>query len=121
MHLAMVEEATFHAGEDAALVRDDAAAAFLKPERVSPMVVALTHASCPVTGQVLCAWGGWYGRFGVTLNKGWAGPDGTASADDVLAHWADVIDERSARDAGLDAFAAGSRNAEKSAGQDTPP
>ena len=33
MHLAMVEEATFHAGEDAALVRNDAAAAFLKPER----------------------------------------------------------------------------------------
>ena len=77
MHLAMVEEATFHAGEDAALVRNDAAAAFLKPERVSPMVVALTHTSCPVTGQVLCAWGGWYGRFGVTLNKG-SGPDAAA-------------------------------------------
>ena len=103
MHLAMVEEATFHAGEDAALVRNDAAAAFLEPERVSPMVVALTHTSCPGTGQVLCAWGGWYGRFGVTLNKGWAGPDGSVSADDVLAHWDDVIDERSARDAGLDA------------------
>jgi hypothetical protein len=52
----------------------------------------------------------------VTLNKGWAGPGGAATADDVLSHWADVIDERSARDAGLDAFAAGSRNAEKSAG-----
>lgn len=114
MHLAMVEEATFHAGEDATLVRNEAAAAFLKPERVSPMVTVLTHPSCPVTGQVLCAWGGWYGRFGVTLNKGWAGPGGTATADDLFAHWDAVVDEGSARDAGLDAFAAGSRNAEKS-------
>ena len=114
MHLAMVEEATFHADEDATLVRNDAAAAFLKPERVSPMVAVLTHASCPVTGQVLCAWGGWYGRFGVTLNKGWAAPDGTADPDDLLGHWDDVVDDRTARDAGLDAFAGGSRNAEKS-------
>ena len=114
MHLAMVEEATFHADEDATLVRNDAAAAFLKPERVSPMVAVLTHASCPVTGQVLCAWGGWYGRFGVTLNKGWAAPGGTADPDDLLGHWDDVVDDRTARDAGLDAFAGGSRNAEKS-------
>ena len=114
MHLAMLEEATFHAGEDAALVNNDAAAAFLKPERVSPMVTVLTHATCPVTGQVLCAWGGWYGRFGVTLNKGWARRSGITDADDVLAHWKEIVDEGSARDAGLDAFAAGSRHAEKS-------
>ena len=113
MHLAMVEEATFHADEDAVLVRNEAAAAFLKPERVSPMVTALTHATCPVTGQVLCAWGGWYGRFGVTLNKGWAPPGGVADADEVLAHWNAIVDEGSARDAGLDAFAGGSSNVEK--------
>lgn len=113
MHLAMLEEGTFHADEDAALVNNDAAAAFLKPERVSPMVTVLTHETCPVTGQVLCAWGGWYGRFGVTLNKGWTAPGGITDADDLLSHWNQVVDEGSARDAGLDAFAGGSSNVEK--------
>jgi NAD(P)-dependent dehydrogenase (short-subunit alcohol dehydrogenase family) len=107
MHTAMVESETFHSGADADLVRNDAAAAFLRPERVSPMVTVLTHPTCPVTGQVLCAWGGYFGRFGVFGNSGWADYRGKATAEDVLAHWAEIVDERSARDAGLDAFAQG--------------
>lgn len=107
MHTAMVEAETFHSGADADLVRNDAAAAFLRPERVSPMVTVLTHPTCPVTGQVLCAWGGYFGRFGVFGNGGWADYRGAATAEDVIAHWAEVVDEQSARDAGLDAFAQG--------------
>jgi NAD(P)-dependent dehydrogenase (short-subunit alcohol dehydrogenase family) len=107
MHRAMVESEGFHAQSDADLVRNEQAAAFLKPERVSPVVTVLTHSSCPVTGQVICAWGGYFGRFGVTSNKGWADYSGRATAEDVFAHWGDVVDEASARDAGLDAFAQG--------------
>ncbi|MDQ2648702.1 MAG: SDR family NAD(P)-dependent oxidoreductase [Actinomycetota bacterium] len=107
MHTAMVESEGFHAGADADLVKSEQAAAFLKPERVSPIVTVLTHPSCPVTGQVLCAWGGYFGRFGVTSNRGWADYSGGATAEDVLANWDRVVDEDSARDAGLDSFAQG--------------
>lgn len=104
MHTAMVEAATFHADASADLVKNEAAAEYLKPERVSPMVTVLTHETCPVTGQILCSWGGWYGRFGVTLNKGWARKGGPATAEDIVENWARVVDEESARDAGLDSF-----------------
>jgi NAD(P)-dependent dehydrogenase (short-subunit alcohol dehydrogenase family) len=117
MHLAMVEAATYHADADADLVRNEQAAALLKPERVSPMITVLTHATCPVTGQILCSWGGWYGRFGITLNEGWAERVGLATAEDLLAHWADVTNDTSAHDAGLDAFAHGTRSAEEGASE----
>ena len=104
MHTAMVEAATYHADASADLVQNEAAAAYLKPERVSPMVTVLTHPTCPVTGQILCSWGGWYGRFGVTLNKGWANKGAPATAEDIVEHWDRVVDEESARDAGLDSF-----------------
>lgn len=107
MHTAMVESATFHSDADADLVRNEQAAAFLRPERVSPIVTVLTHPSCPVTGQVLCAWGGYFGRFGITKNPGWADYRGRATAEDVLAHWDEVVDDSAAVDAGLDAFAQG--------------
>lgn len=108
MHTAMVESEGFHAQADGDLVRNEQAAAFLKPERVSPIVTVLTHSSCPVTGQVLCAWGGYFGRFGITANRGWADYRGGATAEDVMANWDAVVDESSAKDAGLDSFAQGS-------------
>ena len=104
MHTAMVEAATFHADASADLVQNEAAAAYLKPERVSPMVTVLTHPTCPVTGQILCSWGGWFGRFGVSVNRGWAKKGGEATADDLVENWERVVDEASARDAGLDSF-----------------
>jgi NAD(P)-dependent dehydrogenase (short-subunit alcohol dehydrogenase family) len=113
MHLALVESATYHADANADLVRNEQAAALLKPERVSPMVTVLTHRSCPVTGEVLCSWGGWYGRFGVTLNAGWAERVGVATAEDLVAHWDEIVDAGSAHDAGLDAFAHGTRDAQE--------
>ena len=85
-------------------MQNEAAAAYLKPERVSPMVTVLTHPTCPVTGQILCSWGGWFGRFGVTLNKGYANKGAPATAEDIVANWGRVVDEESARDAGLDSF-----------------
>jgi NAD(P)-dependent dehydrogenase (short-subunit alcohol dehydrogenase family) len=115
MHLAMVEAATYHADADADLVRNEQAAALMKPERVSPMVTVLTHPTCPVTGQILCSWGGWYGRFGITVNAGWAERVGLATAEDLLAHWAEVTEDESAHDAGLDAFAHGTRSAQEGA------
>ena len=69
------------------LVQNEQAAEFLKPERVSPMVTVLTHPTCPVTGEILCSWGGWYGRFGVTLNRGWAERAAIATAEDLVANW----------------------------------
>lgn len=100
----MVEAATFHADASADLVQNEAAAAYLKPERVSPMVTVLTHPTCPVTGQILCSWGGWFGRFGVSVNRGWAKKGAEATADDLVENWERVVDEASARDAGLDSF-----------------
>jgi NAD(P)-dependent dehydrogenase (short-subunit alcohol dehydrogenase family) len=113
MHLAMVEGATYHADADADLVRNERAAELFKPERVSPMVTVLTHPTCPVTGQILCSWGGWYGRFAVTINEGWAQRSDLATAEDLVTHWNDIVDEGSAHDAGLDAFAHGTRSAEE--------
>lgn len=105
MHLAMVEAATFHADSSADLVRNEQAAAALKPERVSPVIPVLTHPTCPVTGEVLYSWGGMYGRFGITRNAGWAARTDLATAEEIVSHWKEVVDEDSARDAGLDAFA----------------
>ena len=40
---------------------------------------------------------------------------GLATAEDLIAHWTAVTDEASAHDAGLDAFAHGTRSAEEGA------
>ena len=113
MHLALVESAGHHADADADLVNNAQAAELLKPERVSPMVTVLTHPTCPVTGEVLASWGGWYGRFGVTLNPGWADRVGIATAEELVAHWTEIVDDTAAHDAGLDAFAHGTRDAQE--------
>jgi NAD(P)-dependent dehydrogenase (short-subunit alcohol dehydrogenase family) len=105
MHRAMVEAETFHAEASASLVKNEEAAAWLRPDKVSPIVTVLTHSSCPVNGQILCAWGGWFGRFGITINKGYAAKgDQVATAEDIVANWERVVDEGSAHDAGLDSF-----------------
>ncbi len=112
MHLAMLESATFHADANADVVRNPQVVELMKPERVSPMITLLTHATCPITGQILCSWGGWYGRFGITLNAGWTERRSIATAEDLAAHWDEIVDEDSAHDAGLDAFAHAARRAE---------
>jgi NAD(P)-dependent dehydrogenase (short-subunit alcohol dehydrogenase family) len=59
----------------------------LTPERVAPMVVVLTHRSCPVTGEILMARSGWFARAWITASDGWTGGTGPIRAEDVLGHW----------------------------------
>jgi len=113
MHLAMVEAGGLNAESGADLVRNEAAVALMKPERVSPLITVLTHRSCPVTGEVLCSWGGYYGRFGITTNRGWSERREVASAEQLVEHWDSVMDESSARVAPLDSFAGGAKDAGK--------
>lgn len=113
MHLAMVEAGGLNAESGADLVQNEAAAALMKPERVSPLVTVLTHASCPVTGEVLCSWGGYYGRFGITTNRGWSERRDDATAEQLVERWDSVMDESSARVAPLDSFAGGAKDAGK--------
>lgn len=105
MHQAMLAAGTFHAQASAGLVQDETVAEAMKPERVSPLVTVLTHPTCPVTGRILCSWGGWYGQFGVTLNRGWAEQESIATAEDIVEHWDAIVDKKSGRDAGLNSFA----------------
>ena len=113
MHLAMVEAGGLNAESGADLVQNEAAAELMKPERVSPLITVLTHASCPVTGEVLCSWGGYYGRFGITTNRGWSERRDVATAEQLVEHWDSVMDESSARVAPLDSFAGGAKDAGK--------
>lgn len=113
MHLAMVESGGLNAESGADLVQNEAAAELMKPERVSPLIAVLSHASCPVTGEILCSWGGYYGRFGITTNRGWAERRAVATAEQLVEHWDEVLDETSARVAPLDSFAGGAKDAEK--------
>ena len=82
-----------NAESGADLVQNEAAAELMKPERVSPLITVLTHASCPVTGEILCSWGGYYGRFGITTNRGWAERRDVATAEQLVEHWDAVMDE----------------------------
>lgn len=115
MHLAMVETGGLNAESGADLVKNEAAAELMKPERVSPLITVLTHASCPVTGEILCSWGGYYGRFEITTNRGWAQRRSVATAEELVDNWYAVMDEASARIAPLDSFAGGAKDAEKGA------
>jgi NAD(P)-dependent dehydrogenase (short-subunit alcohol dehydrogenase family) len=113
MHVAMVESGGLNAEASADLVRNEAASELMKPERVSPLITALAHASCPVTGEILCSWGGYYGRFGITTNRGWVERRDVATAEQLVEHWDEVMDEASARVAPLDSFAGGAKDAQK--------
>jgi NAD(P)-dependent dehydrogenase (short-subunit alcohol dehydrogenase family) len=113
MHLAMVESGGLNAESGADLVQNEAASELMKPERVSPLITVLTHPTCPVTGEILCSWGGYYGRFGITTNRGWAQRRTVATAEELVEHWDAVMDETSARVAPLDSFAGGAKDAQK--------
>ena len=104
MHTAMLEAETFHADESAGLVQSAEAMEWLRPDRVSPMVSVLTHPTCPVTGEIFGSWGGWFGRFAVTLNGGWSKDDDVGSAEDIVEHWDEVMDRASAQEIGLNSF-----------------
>jgi NAD(P)-dependent dehydrogenase (short-subunit alcohol dehydrogenase family) len=63
------------------------------PELVAPMVVYLASAGCSVTGEAFSAGGGRFGRVFLAVADGWLGPaDGSATAEDVAAHLAEIED-----------------------------
>jgi NAD(P)-dependent dehydrogenase (short-subunit alcohol dehydrogenase family) len=66
----------------------------LTAERVSPLVLALAHPSCPVTGQVLEAGGGWVGAIRWERSAGVRLADPTA--EDYAARWDQILDFRDA-------------------------
>jgi NAD(P)-dependent dehydrogenase (short-subunit alcohol dehydrogenase family) len=82
------------------------------PDRVSPMVSVLAHRSCPVTGQILSAWGGGFGRATITFSKGWISKEPPA-AEDVVDHWDQITDQTDAEDPPLDCLAFAARNMER--------
>jgi hypothetical protein len=73
---------------------DDIRATFL-PERVSPMVAVLAHRKCPCTGQILGAWGGRFARSTITTAPGLISTE-PPTAEDVLDHWAEIVDQTAA-------------------------
>jgi NAD(P)-dependent dehydrogenase (short-subunit alcohol dehydrogenase family) len=63
------------------------------PELVAPMVVYLASAGCTVSGEAFSAGGGRFGRVFLAVADGWLGPaDGSATAEDVAAHLAEIED-----------------------------
>lgn len=60
----------------------------LGPERVSPAVAFLAHASCPVSGEVLVAGGGRVARLVIAQTPGLYRDELTP--EDVAAHWDEV-------------------------------
>ena len=61
------------------------------PRRVAPLVVALVHESCPLTGETFMAGSNWFTRCFMAQGPGWAPPaDEDVSAEELAAHWDQV-------------------------------
>jgi NAD(P)-dependent dehydrogenase (short-subunit alcohol dehydrogenase family) len=69
------------------------------PEKVSPMVAVLAHRTCPCNGEMLGAWGGRFARNTITTARGWvAPPKEQPTAEDVMDHWDQIVDQEGAID-----------------------
>ena len=77
---------------------DPDGAALMTPERVSPIITASAHQTCPYTGEIFSAFGGFFGRFVVATNKGWVAADERTSADDLVEHWEEIRDTTTVKD-----------------------
>jgi NAD(P)-dependent dehydrogenase (short-subunit alcohol dehydrogenase family) len=113
MHLAVVEASGYDAdregGDD--LVLSTKVSERMTPERVSPMIVVLTHRSCSSTAQIFCAWAGQYARASVMINRGWVDYGQLATAEDLVSHWDEIVDPTTAEEPEpTDAFAFAARN-----------
>jgi NAD(P)-dependent dehydrogenase (short-subunit alcohol dehydrogenase family) len=61
------------------------------PQRVAPLVVALVHESCKLTGETFMSGYNWYTRCFMAQAPGWAAPaDAEVTAEDLAAHWDQV-------------------------------
>lgn len=66
----------------------------LGPDRVTPAVLALSHDSSDVTGEVLLAGGGWFSRAVIGMTHGWHAPlDRPATEGEILEHWQDIVED----------------------------
>ena len=63
--------------------------ATMDPALVTPVVLALAHADCGITGEMIVAGGGRVGRTVFAENHGWIDP--SMSAESVLAHLGEVL------------------------------
>ena len=65
--------------------------ALLTASRVTPMVLALAHRSCPATAQIFGATGGYYCRYVISHTEGATfGPNPTV--EDIAANWDSIRD-----------------------------
>jgi NAD(P)-dependent dehydrogenase (short-subunit alcohol dehydrogenase family) len=63
----------------------------IRPELVAPIVVFLASRACEISHQNFSACGGRFARVFVGLAEGWmAEPDSNPTADDIVAHLAEV-------------------------------
>lgn len=64
----------------------------LSPESVAPMVAYLAHEGCPVSGEILTAGGGRFGRLFIGSTKGFVAEGGVPTVEDVADRWSEVVD-----------------------------
>jgi NAD(P)-dependent dehydrogenase (short-subunit alcohol dehydrogenase family)/acyl dehydratase/putative sterol carrier protein len=100
----------------------------LKPELVTPLVLYLCSDMCEVSGQVINAGAGYYGRAGIVSGPGvMLGEDGQVPTPEmVAAHWSKILSLAGAREypdanAALMDMLAGPRPAEVAAAAPAPP
>jgi NAD(P)-dependent dehydrogenase (short-subunit alcohol dehydrogenase family) len=61
------------------------------PRRVAPLVVALVHESCAISGETFMAGYNWFTRCFMAQAPGWvAAADAEVSAEELAAHWDEV-------------------------------
>jgi NAD(P)-dependent dehydrogenase (short-subunit alcohol dehydrogenase family) len=62
----------------------------MAPGKVVPMALVLAHPSCPSTGEIFHAGGGWFARSFVAVTPGWAPGPHALTPEALLTHWDDV-------------------------------
>ena len=62
----------------------------MAPGKVVPMALALAHPSCPSTGEIFLAGGGWFARPFVAVTSGWTPASDELTPEAVLAHWEQI-------------------------------
>jgi NAD(P)-dependent dehydrogenase (short-subunit alcohol dehydrogenase family) len=62
------------------------------PRQVAALVALLCHNDCPTSGEMFNAGMQRYSRFVIAENDGYLHPTFTATPEDVLAHWDEVMD-----------------------------
>jgi len=65
------------------------------PSSVAPLVVALCHESCEITGETFMSGFNWYTRCFMAQAPGWAAPEeAVVSAEEITARWDQIRDPK---------------------------